>query len=71
MKNMRIHYDEEADFFEITVGRPTKCIANEVEKGVFVRRDEKTNEVKSIGILNFKKKSAKGIEVPLQIYLKN
>lgn len=51
-----IYYDKEADFLEIFFGEPSKCLAEEVEEGVFVRRDENTNEVKSIGILRFKKR---------------
>ncbi len=54
---MRVHYDEEADFLEITAGKPSKCYAIEIEPGIFLRKDEKTNIVKSIGILNFKKRS--------------
>jgi len=66
---MRLHYDEEGDFLEIAVGRPTKCYATEVKPGVFLRKDEKTDEVKSIGILSFKKrsKSIKDIELKLPV----
>jgi hypothetical protein len=56
-QQMRIHYDEEGDFLEIAVGQPTKCIADEVEPGVFLRRDKMTEEIKSVGILDFKKRS--------------
>lgn len=56
-EKMRICYDEEGDFLEIAVGKPTKCYAIELEPGVFVRKDEKTNEVKSVGVLGFKKRS--------------
>ena len=72
--HLRVHYDEEGDFLEISVGKPTKCIANEVKPGVFIRRDEKTDEVKSIGILDFKTrtKNVKDIEVtvPVKIQLR-
>ncbi|MBU2052911.1 MAG: DUF2283 domain-containing protein [Nanoarchaeota archaeon] len=52
-----IYYDKEADFLEIFFGEPSKSNAEEIEEGVFVRRDENTNEVKSIGILSFKKRA--------------
>jgi len=55
---MRVHYDEEGDFLEIGVGKPTKCYAEEVKPGVFIRIDEKSEEVKSIGILSFKKRTS-------------
>ena len=54
---MRVHYDEDGDFLEISIGKPTKCYANEIEPGVFLRVDEETNEIKGIGILGFKKRS--------------
>lgn len=70
---MRVHYDEEGDFLEILIGKPTECYASEIEPGVFLRRDEKTDEVKSIGILSFKKraKSLKDVhlDLPLDITL--
>ena len=64
---MRIHYDEEGDFLEISVGKPTKCYAEQVKPGIFLRRDEKTQQVKSIGILSFKKRSKKEISVDLPV----
>ena len=74
---MRVHYDEEGDFLEIGVGKPTKCYAEEVKPGVFIRIDEKSEEVKSIGILSFKKGTKEvilkrvlkqlGISIPLEI----
>ncbi|HLC32967.1 MAG TPA: DUF2283 domain-containing protein [Candidatus Nanoarchaeia archaeon] len=65
---MRVYYDEESDFLEISVGKPTKCYADEVKPGIFLRKDEKTHEIKSIGILSFKKRSAaKDIELNLPV----
>ncbi len=64
---MRIHYDEEGDFLEISVGKPTKCTAAEIQPGIFVRRDEETNEIRSIGVLGFKSRSLKDVEVPLPV----
>lgn len=52
-----IYYDEEADFLEVFFGEPSKCFAEEMEQGVFIRKDEKTDEIKSIGILTFKKRA--------------
>lgn len=51
-----IHYEKESDFLEVLFGEPSKCIASEVQEGVFVRKDLKTGEVKSIGILGFKRR---------------
>jgi len=52
-----IYYDEEGDFLEITFGEPPEIeYTDEIEEGVFITRDEATNEVYSIGILSFKKR---------------
>ncbi len=68
---MRVHYDEEADFLEIAVGEPSECYADEVQPGVFLRKDEKTDEVRSIGIIGFKKRSSDlhdiDIRLPVEI----
>ena len=53
-----IYYDEQGDFLEITFGLPPENeYTDQVESGVFITRDAKTNEIKGIGILNFKKRS--------------
>ena len=44
-KQLRVHYDEEGDFLEIAAGTPTKCYAEEIQPGIFVRIDEKTKKV--------------------------
>lgn len=55
-KTYNIYYDEESDFLEVFFGEPSESYAEEVEPGVFVRKDDNTNEVKSIGILSYKKR---------------
>lgn len=64
---MRVYYDEEGDFLEISAGKPSKCYASEVQPGVFLRIDEKSKEVKSIGILGFKKRSKDLKDIKLDI----
>ena len=56
-ESYEIHYEKESDFLEVLFGEPTKCIASEVQEGVFVRKDINTGEVKSVGILGFKKRT--------------
>lgn len=64
----RLYYDEEGDFLEISVGEPTECYAEEIEPGVLVRIDKKTGEAKSIGILDFRKRThLKDIEFSIPI----
>ena len=53
-----IYYDEEGDFLEITFGLPPKKeYSEEIEPGVFITKDETTEEIKGIGILSFKKRN--------------
>jgi len=68
-KQLRVHYDEEGDFLEIAAGTPTKCYAEEIQPGIFVRIDEKTKKVKSIGILSFKKRTKQVNDINLNIPL--
>ena len=52
-----IYYDEEGDFLEVTFGIPPQTeYSEEIEPGVFVTKDEETDEIKGIGILSFKKR---------------
>lgn len=64
---MNIYYDEEGDFLEISIGKPTKCYSEEVQPGIFLRKDEKTKEVKSIGIISFKKRSKDMKDIKLDL----
>ena len=64
---MEVYYCEEGDFLEISVGNPTKCYASEVQHGAFLRIDEKSEEVKSVGILGFKKRAKDLKDIKLDI----
>ena len=56
---MNIYYDDEGDFLEITVSNhPSESYCEDVHEDVFVRKDENTGEVKSIGIIGFTKRTA-------------
>ena len=53
-----IYYDPEGDFLEIILGvPPNNSYADEIEPGIFISKDEKTNKAFAIGILSFKKRS--------------
>lgn len=56
-KQTKVYYDEEGDFLEFNIGEPKKGFAEEVEKGIFIRKDEETGQILGIGILTFKKSS--------------
>jgi len=81
MKNQQtfdIYYDELGDFLEISFGPPPKTeYTEDLEEGIFVTKDRKTHEIKSIGILSFKKRAKEailkrvlkrlGMSIPLEI----
>ncbi len=53
-----VYYDEEGDFLEVSFGAPpeTEYTEDLDSEEVFITRDRKTNEIKSIGIIAFKKR---------------
>ena len=64
----RLYYDEEGDFLEISIGAPTECYAEEIKPGVFVRIDKKSGDAKSLGVLDFRKRThSRDIEFDLPI----
>ncbi len=55
--NMRIYYDEKGDYLEIFIGSPKPNYGEDIASGVTVFKDEETDEIIGIGILNFRKKA--------------
>ncbi len=56
-KTYDVYYDEEADFLEVSFEEPAKLgTTEEIQEGVFVTRDAKTERVVNVGILSFKKR---------------
>lgn len=52
-----IYYNEEGDYLEVSFGEPPKKeYTEQLDSKVLITKDEDTNEVKSIGILAFKKR---------------
>ena len=64
---MRIYYDEEGDYLTIFIGDSKPNYGEDIEKNVTLFKDQKTNEIIGLGILNFreKAKSLKDIELKL------
>ncbi len=63
---LRLYYDREGDFLEISMRKPSSCYAENIADDVFLRLDNETNEVKSIGILKFSSRKDK-IDLPIDI----
>jgi uncharacterized protein YuzE len=69
---MRVYYDEEGDYLEIRIGEPGENYGEELSKDVTIFKDEKTDEIVGVGILNLKDKTNLnnlGIELPIDIGL--
>lgn len=66
---LNIYYDNEGDLLEIRVGNPTPAYYEEINDGVFERRDEKTGKIRGFAIFSFRKRMEKNdsINVPLPV----
>jgi len=53
---LALHFDEEGDVLDISIGRPRKAITKELEHDLAVRIDPRTKEVIGFTILNFTKR---------------
>ena len=54
---LNIYYDQERDFLELRIGKPTKSIYNSIGEDIFQRVDEKTGKIKRFAVFNFKKRT--------------
>ena len=70
--SLRVHYDQEADFMEVGIGKPVKGYFKDLGDDIFERREEKTDEIIGYAIFNFKKRTQKlmDISIPLPRKLK-
>ena len=66
---LSIYYDEEGDYLEIFKKTGVPNYGEDIASGITIFRDEETDEVIGIGILNFKKKinNLDQIELPFEI----
>lgn len=64
---MCIYYDEEGDYLTLFVGDSKPNYGEEIDDDITLFRDNKTNEIIGIGILNFREraKSLQDIEIKL------
>jgi len=64
---MRIYYDEEGDYLTIFIGESRPNYGEEISSGVTIFKDEATDEVIGVGILNFRKKARNLDELNLNL----
>ena len=67
---MKIYYDEEGDYLTIFVGDSKPNYGEEVSSGITIFKDEETDEIIGIGILNFRKKAKDLDEIELNLPFK-
>ena len=61
-KTFDVYYDGLGDFLEISFGLSPKTeYTEDLEEGIFVTKDRETQEIKSIGIISFKKRAREAI----------
>ena len=74
MNNLNIFYDQEADVFYFSKGKPSaNDTSDEVSDEVIIRKNSKTKEVTGFTILNFSKKTkkqTKSFKLPIEVDLK-
>ncbi len=54
---MRIYYDEEGDYLTIFVGSSKPNYGEKIDEDITLFKDEETNEIIGVGILNFREKA--------------
>ncbi|MBU3923885.1 MAG: DUF2283 domain-containing protein [Nanoarchaeota archaeon] len=64
---LSILYDEEGDYLEIFTKTGKPSYGEETTSGITIFKDDETNDIIGIGILNFKKKSNELNPVELNI----
>ena len=57
-KNMKMHYDEEADYLEIFVGEPREDYGEHISKDIVIFKYEDNGQLYGVGIFNFKKRAS-------------
>ena len=64
---MRIYYDEEGDYLTIFIGDSKPNYGEDISEDITLFKDQKTDEIIGIGILNFREraKSLKDLELKL------
>jgi hypothetical protein len=71
-KNVRIWYDKEGDYFELTVGEPVKGHFRPIGNECFERVSDKSGRVIGLAIFGFSKrfKSHRDLRIPVEMALK-
>ena len=68
-EKISISYDERADVLYLSVGKPKKAISREIQDGVLIRVDPKTEKVVGLTIIDFtaRFKTARPRSIPINL----
>ena len=64
---LSIYYDEEGDYLELFTNVKRPSYGEDLASGITIFKDEETEEVIGIGILNFKKKTNELSQIELNL----
>ena len=64
---MNIYYDEEGDYLEIFIENGNSRYGEDIGEDITLFKNEKTNEIIGIGILNFKKRTKSLNDIKLNL----
>jgi|TARA_Y100000034_G_scaffold51026_1_gene62775 hypothetical protein len=64
---MKIYYDEEGDYLEIFIKKGAPSYGEDINSGITIFKEEETDEIIGIGILNFRKKARNFDELDLDL----
>ena len=67
---MRIYYDEEGDYLTIFIGDSKPNYGEEIEEDITLFKDQETNEIIGIGILNFRERAKSLDDIELKLPFK-
>lgn len=68
-RNMRLAYDRDSDVLYIAFGQPQAGLDEEVEVGVFLRRDATTGSILGATVMDFERRFSGSLETVLPITL--
>lgn len=63
MSALTINYDKKNDILYLSIGNPTDSISEEIDEGVYIRKNIETNKLSGITILNYKYKLINNINI--------
>lgn len=61
-KEIMFFYDKEGDVLDISIGKPKKALTEELTEDIFIRVNQKQNQIVGFMIMNFTKSFVRELE---------